>query len=119
MSKRSVLSLALALSLLAGCGPKTPAGTSSSAAPGSSSSQPDKSGDASSGGDNSGASGPSIRFMALSGPTGVGAAKLMALTVYELLKNQGEQARRVIDDYQPVFTQEEYVDFVWKIIENR
>lgn len=73
-----LLTAALALSLLAGCGPKTPAGTSSSAAPGSSSSQPDKSGDASSGGDTSGASGPSIRFMALSGPTGVGAAKLMA-----------------------------------------
>ena len=71
------LTAALALSLLAGCGPKTPAGTSSSV-PGSSSSQPDKSGDASSGGDTSGASGPSIRFMALSGPTGVGAAKLMA-----------------------------------------
>ena len=72
-----LLTAALALSLLAGCGPKTPAG-SSAPVPGSSSSQPDKSGDASSGGDTSGASGPSIRFMALSGPTGVGAAKLMA-----------------------------------------
>ena len=72
-----LLTAALSLSLLAGCGPKTPAG-SSAPVPGSSSSQPDKSGDASSGGDTSGASGPSIRFMALSGPTGVGAAKLMA-----------------------------------------
>lgn len=72
-----LLTAALALSLLAGCGPKTPAGASAPV-PGSSSSQPDKSGDASSGGDTSGASGPSIRFMALSGPTGVGAAKLMA-----------------------------------------
>ena len=79
--KRSLsllLTAALALSLLAGCGPKSAADGSSSSAPGSSSSQPDKSGDASSGGDTSGASGPSIRFMALSGPTGVGAAKLMA-----------------------------------------
>ena len=72
-----LLTAALALSLLAGCGPKTPAGASAPV-PGSSSSQPDRSGDASSGGDTSGASGPSIRFMALSGPTGVGAAKLMA-----------------------------------------
>lgn len=46
-------------------------------------------------------------------------AKLMALTVYHLLKNQGEQARQVMEDYQPVFTQEEYVDFVRKTIENR
>ncbi len=80
--KRSLsllLTAALALSLLAGCGPKPAADGSGSSAPGSaSSSQPDKSGDASSGGDTSGASGPSIRFMALSGPTGVGAAKLMA-----------------------------------------
>ncbi len=79
--KRSLsllLTAALALSLLAGCGPKSAADGSGSSAPGSSSSQPDKSGDASSGGDTSGASGPSIRFMALSGPTGVGAAKLMA-----------------------------------------
>ena len=73
-----LLTAALALSLLAGCGPKNPPAGSSAPVPGSSSSQPDKSGDASSGGDTSGASGPSIRFMALSGPTGVGAAKLMA-----------------------------------------
>ena len=73
-----LLTAALALSLLAGCGPKNPPAGSSTPVPGSSSSQPDKSGDASSGGDTSGASGPSIRFMALSGPTGVGAAKLMA-----------------------------------------
>ena len=73
-----LLTAALSLSLLAGCGPKNPPAGSSAPAPGSSSSQPDKSGDASSGGDTSGASGPSIRFMALSGPTGVGAAKLMA-----------------------------------------
>lgn len=70
-----LLTAALAFSLLAGCGPKNPpAGTS---APGSASSgQPAGSGDTS--GDTSGASGPSVRFMALSGPTGVGAAKLMA-----------------------------------------
>ena len=73
-----LLTAALSLSLLAGCGPKNPPAGTSSSTPGSSSSQPDGSGDASSAGDTSGASGPSIRFMALSGPTGVGAAKLMA-----------------------------------------
>lgn len=69
-----LLTAALAFSLLAGCGPKDPpAGTSS--APGSSSGQPD--GSASEPGDTSAASGPSVRFMALSGPTGVGASFLM------------------------------------------
>lgn len=72
-----LLTAALAFSLLAGCGPKNPpAASSGSADPGASSGQPAGSGDVS--GDTSGASGPSVRFMALSGPTGVGAAKLMA-----------------------------------------
>lgn len=71
-----LLTAALAFSLLAGCGPKNPPAGTSSSAPDSSSGQPAGSGDAS--GDTSGASGPSVRFMALSGPTGVGAAKLMA-----------------------------------------
>ena len=71
-----LLTAALAFSLLAGCGPKNPpAESSGSANPGASSSQPDQSGDV---GNTSAASGPSVRFMALSGPTGVGAAKLMA-----------------------------------------
>lgn len=69
-----LLTAALALSLLAGCGPKNPLAGTSSSAPGSG--QPDVSGDAS--GDTSAASGPSVRLMVLSGPTGVGAAKLMA-----------------------------------------
>ena len=72
-----LLTAALALSLLAGCGPKTPAGTSSSAAPGSSSSQPDGS-DQDSSQSTPEVDAPVIKFMALSGPTGVGAAKLMA-----------------------------------------
>ena len=71
-----LLTAALALSLLAGCGPKNPPAGTSSSAPGSSSVQPDGSGDTF--GDSSAASGPSVRFMALSGPTGVGAAKMMA-----------------------------------------
>lgn len=73
-----LLTAALSLSLLAGCGPKNPPAGTSSSAPGSSSSQPDGSGDASSSGDTSAAHGPTPRLMVLSGPTGVGAAKLMA-----------------------------------------
>ena len=71
-----LLTAALALSLLAGCGPKTPAGTSSSAAPGSSSSQPD--GSVSEPGGNASEGFTLPKVMVLSGPTGVGAAKLMA-----------------------------------------
>ena len=76
-----LLTAALALSLLAGCGPKEPVDSGSSAPtsvqPGSTSSgQPDGSGDAS--GDTSAGNGPVPRLMVLSGPTGVGAAKLMA-----------------------------------------
>lgn len=81
MMKRTLsflLTAALSLSLLAGCGPKNPPAGTSSSAPGSSSSQPDGSGDASSTGDTSAAHGPTPRLMVLSGPTGVGAAKLMA-----------------------------------------
>ena len=69
-----LLTAALALSLLAGCGPKTPPeGGSASSAPGSSSSQPDTSADKST----PEADAPVIKFMALSGPTGVGASWLM------------------------------------------
>ena len=72
-----LLTAALALSLLAGCGPKNPpAGTSSSAAPGSSSSQPDGS-DQDSSQSTPEVDAPVIKFMALSGPTGVGASWLM------------------------------------------
>ena len=71
-----LLTAALALSLLAGCGPKTPAGTSSSAAPGSSSSQPD--GSVSEPGGNASEGFTLPKVMVLSSPTGVGAAKLMA-----------------------------------------
>ena len=63
-----LLTAALALSLLAGCGPKNPPAGTSSSAPGSSSSQPDGSGNASSSGDISAAHGPTPRLMVLSGP---------------------------------------------------
>lgn len=70
-----LLTAALALSLLAGCGPKTPAG-SSAPVPGSSSSQPDRS-DQDSSQSTPEVDAPVIKFMALSGPTGVGASWLM------------------------------------------
>ena len=64
-----LLTTALALSLLAGCGPKTPAGSSAS----SSGSGQDSSYDMSTPTNEL----PRIAFMALSGPTGVGASWLM------------------------------------------
>lgn len=71
-----LLTTALALSLLAGCGPKNPpAEGSGSSAPGSGSAQPDGSGSANQAAP--GADTPAVRFMALSGPTGVGASWLM------------------------------------------
>ena len=77
-----LLTAALALTLLAGCGPKPAAGGSSSSNPGSagssSSGQTDKSGDVSSAGDTSAVIAPVPRLMVLSGPTGVGAVKMMA-----------------------------------------
>ncbi len=80
--KRSLsllLTAALALSLLAGCGPKPAADGSGSSAPGSaSSSQPDGSGqDSSADSSVPETDAPVIKFMALSGPTGVGASWLM------------------------------------------
>ena len=68
-----LLAAALSLSLLAGCGPKN-AGSSSSGSGSSSSSS-----GSSSSGDTSASAGYDLpRLMVLSGPTGVGAAKLMA-----------------------------------------
>ena len=74
-----LLTAALALSLLAGCGPKPAADGSGSSAPGSaSSSQPDGSGqDSSADSSVPETNSPVIKFMALSGPTGVGASWLM------------------------------------------
>ena len=70
-----LLTAALALSLLSGCGPKTASTGSSSSTPDVSASQPDES--SSAGQSAPQAEVPTIRFMALSGPTGVGASWLM------------------------------------------
>ncbi len=73
-----LLTAALALSLLSGCGPKNPSAGGSSSAPGSSSSQPGGSGqDSSADRSTPEVDVPAIKFMALSGPTGVGASWLM------------------------------------------
>ncbi len=68
-----LLCAALALSLLAACGPKAPAGSSSSAPGSAGTSQSGQPGDTSS---SPGYDLPAL--MVLSGPTGVGAAKLMS-----------------------------------------
>ncbi|MCI8422238.1 MAG: ABC transporter substrate-binding protein [Lawsonibacter sp.] len=72
-----LLCAALAVTLLAGCKPKTPVGGSSSSTPGISSSQPDGFSSTPAGDASADSSGPLPRLMVLSGPTGVGAAKLM------------------------------------------
>ncbi len=46
-------------------------------------------------------------------------AKLMALTVYYLLKDKAALARRAMADFAPVFTRDAYVDFVQKTIGER
>lgn len=39
-------------------------------------------------------------------------AKLLALTVYKLLKNGGQRAEAVIREFKPVFTRESYVEYI-------
>ena len=77
-----LLSAALALSLLTGCGPKTPGSADSGSASGSSASSSAPA-DSSSSGDSSASEDYTLpKLMVLSGPTGVGAAKLMADSEY-------------------------------------
>lgn len=44
-------------------------------------------------------------------------AKLLALTVYKLLKNKAVEAGKIIDDFQPVFDKESYIRYVQKTTE--
>lgn len=39
-------------------------------------------------------------------------AKLMALTAYRLLKEDGQKAREIKDSFEPVFNKEEYVKYI-------
>ena len=44
-------------------------------------------------------------------------AKLLALTVYELLKNGGQEAKKITKSYTPVFNKESYIQYVKNTIE--
>lgn len=44
-------------------------------------------------------------------------AKLLALTVYKLLKNGGQEAKRIAKSYTPVFNKESYIQYVKNTIE--
>ena len=43
-------------------------------------------------------------------------AKIMALTVYHLLRNGAAEARKVMKEYKSIFTKEEYIDYINKVI---
>ena len=38
-------------------------------------------------------------------------AKMMALTAYQLLKDGAAEAKKVIDEFEPVMTKEEYIAY--------
>ena len=44
-------------------------------------------------------------------------AKLLALTVYKLLKNGGQEAKKITKSYTPVFSKESYIQYVKNTIE--
>ena len=44
-------------------------------------------------------------------------AKLLALTVYKLLKNGGQEAKKIAKSYTPVFNKESYIQYVKNMIE--
>ena len=39
-------------------------------------------------------------------------AKLMALTIYRLLKDQAQEAKAILDDFTPALTKQEYLDYI-------
>ena len=43
--------------------------------------------------------------------------KLLALTVYKLLKNGGQEAKKIAKSYTPVFNKESYIQYVKNTIE--
>lgn len=45
-------------------------------------------------------------------------AKIMAITVYNLLKDGASKAREIKNDFKPVLTKEEYIDYVNSIIKS-
>ena len=45
-------------------------------------------------------------------------AKIFALSAYNLLKNGATEARKVVEDYHPIFTKEEYLAYMESFINN-
>lgn len=43
-------------------------------------------------------------------------AKIFALTTYRLLKDGAAAARKLVEDYKPVFTKQEYIDYMESLI---
>lgn len=43
-------------------------------------------------------------------------AKIFALTAYRFLKGGAAAARKLVDDYKPIFTKQEYIDFMESMI---
>lgn len=46
-------------------------------------------------------------------------AKIFALTAYRLLKGGAAAAKRLVDDYKPIFTKQEYIDFMESMISKK
>jgi hypothetical protein len=46
----------------------------------------------------------------------IGTAKVFALAAYRLLKDHAAEAKKVIEDYKPVFTKESYIEFMESLI---
>ena len=41
-------------------------------------------------------------------------AKLMALTIYRLLRNDAREAKKIVDDFTPVFDKKQYIEYIEK-----
>ena len=46
-------------------------------------------------------------------------AKIFALTAYRLLKGGAVAAKKLVDDYKPIFTKQEYIDFMESMISKK
>ena len=46
-------------------------------------------------------------------------AKIFVLTAYRFLKGGAAAARKLVDDYKPVFTKQEYIDFMESMISTK
>ena len=46
-------------------------------------------------------------------------AKIFALTTYRFLKGKAAAARKLVNDYKPIFTKQEYIDFMESMISTK